>query len=147
MGLPMDKLSDNSGFTMMEMMLTLFVVSIILLISVNSIPDYNAGDKEEEIDNISYFFKAVQTKSIYKESAHTVLMDYENNKLVARSLERDEVYEYTMTACVLQSSGLKRFNYLSSGNTNAFGTINFNCQGEDVRFVFQIQKGQFRIER
>lgn len=132
---------------MMEMMLTLFVVSVILLISVNSIPDYKAGDKEAEINNISYFFKSVQTKSIHKGSAHTVLMDHENNKLISRSSEREEVYEYTLTNCILHSSGLKRFYYLSSGNTNAFGTISFNCQGEDVRFVFQIQKGQFRIER
>lgn len=143
----MDKLSENSGFTMMEMMLTLFVVSIILLISVNHIPDYNVEDKENEISNISYFFKAAQTRSIHKESAHTILMDHANNKLIARSLEREDVYEYALTTCRLQSSGLKRFNYLSSGNTNAFGTVIFNCGGEDVRFVFQIQKGQFRIER
>lgn len=131
----------------MEMMLTLFVVSIILLISVNSIPPYNAGDKEEEISNISYFFKAAQTRSIHQEKAHTVLIDHANNKLIARSLDREDIYEYSLTACRLKSGGLKRFNYLSSGNTNAFGTIIFNCSGEDVRFVFQIQKGQFRIER
>ena len=143
----MDKLGEVKGFTMMEMMLTLFVVSIILLLSVNSMPDYSAGDKEDEISNISYFFKAAQTRSIHKETAHTVLMDHANNKLIARSLDREDVYEYALTTCRLQSSGLKRFNYLSSGNTNAFGTVIFNCGGEDVRFVFQIQKGQFRIER
>lgn len=132
---------------MMEMMLTLFVVSIILLISVDTIPDYNAHNKEHEISNISYFFKAVQTRSIQQEKAHTVLMDHENNKLVARSLDRDDVYEYTLSTCRLKSSGLKRFNYLSSGNTNAFGTVTTDCGGEVVRFVFQIQKGQFRIER
>ncbi|WP_052256388.1 competence type IV pilus minor pilin ComGD [Salinicoccus sp. YB14-2] len=143
----MDKLKENKGFTMMEMMLTLFVVSIILLISVNTIPEYNAGDKEDEISNISYFFKAAQTRSIHQEKAHTVLIDHESNKLTVRSLDREDIYEYQLTACSLKSGGLKRFNYLSSGNTNAFGSVILNCGGEAVRFVFQIQKGQFRIER
>lgn len=143
----MDKLKENKGFTMMEMMLTLLVVSVILLISVNMIPDYNENDKETEISNISYFFKAAQTRSIQKEKAHTVLIDHMDHKLTVRSLDREDIYEYPLTTCRLKSGGLKRFNYLSSGNTNAFGAVIFNCSGEDVRFVFQIQKGQFRIER
>lgn len=132
---------------MIEMMLTLFVLSVILLISVNTIPDYNGGDKENEISNISYFFKAAQTRSIHQEKVHTVLIDHVNNKLTVRSEDRADIYEYQLTTCSLKSGGLKRFNYLSSGNTNAFGSVILNCSGEAVRFVFQIQKGQFRIEQ
>ncbi|WP_097038788.1 prepilin-type N-terminal cleavage/methylation domain-containing protein [Salinicoccus kekensis] len=141
------QLQGTSGFTMMEMMLTLAVVSIILLISVSALPDYDVLNTDDEISNISYFFKAAQTRTIYEESAHIVMMDHENNQLIARSSEGGDAYVYTLTACTLSANGLKRFMYIASGDTNAFGTVNLKCRGEDVRFVFQIQKGQFRIER
>lgn len=137
----------TSGFTMMEMMLTLAVVSIILLISVTAIPDYDVQDIDDEISNISYFFKAAQTRAIYEASAHIIIMDHENNRLIARSSRGHDIYQYEMNPCKLTASGLKRFMYMASGDTNAFGTINLKCRGEDVRIVFQIQKGQFRIER
>lgn len=142
-----EQLQAADGFTMMEMMLTLAVVSIILLISVSALPEYDVHDADDEINNISYFFKAAQTRTIYESSAHIVIMDHENNQLIARSTDGSDVYRYVLTACRLTANGLKRFTYMSSGDTNAFGTVNIKCSGEDVRFVFQIQKGQFRIER
>ncbi len=132
---------------MMERMLTLAVVSIILLVSVSAMPEYDIHNVDEEISNISYFFKAAQTRTIYEKSAHIIMMDHENNRLTARSSDGKTAYEYALTTCRLSANGLKRFIYMSSGDTSAFGTVNFKCRGEDVRFVFQIQKGQFRIER
>lgn len=137
----------TSGFTMMEMMLTLAVVSIILLISVTAIPDYDVQDIDDEISNISYFFKAAQTRAIYETSTHIIMMDSGNNRFIARTSEGHDIYQYEMTTCKLAANGMKRFMYLASGDTNAFGTIILKCRGEDVRIVFQIQKGQFRIER
>lgn len=138
---------ETSGFTMMEMMLTLFIVSIILLISVTAIPDYDVHDIDEELNNIAYFFQAAQTRAIYEKSAQIIMMDSDDHRLIARSTDGKKVHNYEMTACKLTDNGLKRFMYLASGDTNAFGSINLRCRGEVVRIVFQIQKGQFRIEK
>ncbi|WP_084669829.1 prepilin-type N-terminal cleavage/methylation domain-containing protein [Lacicoccus alkaliphilus] len=144
---PKEQAQGTSGFTMMEMMLTLFLVSIILLISVSTIPDYDVQDIDEELDSISYFFKAAQTRAIYEKSAHIMMMDHENNRLIARSFDGRNVSQHELNGCRLTANGLKRFMYMASGDTNAFGTINLKCGEEEVRIVFQIQKGQFRIER
>lgn len=143
----MVKQVGNKGFTMIEMMLTLFVVSIIALISFSFSHNDKFTHVDAEIESIQYFFQYAQTEAIDKQSRMIVMGYVVGNKLLLINAEGQIVDELILQHCTILSSGLNQFSYLQNGDTNAFGTFRLNCYGERVDFVFQIQKGRFRIER
>lgn len=48
----MDKQLENDGFTLVETMLTLFVVSILLFITIVHIPKFENNHSLDEVQNI-----------------------------------------------------------------------------------------------
>lgn len=132
---------------MMEVMLTLAIVSTLLLITANAIPENHEKLVEQEVDNIAFFFQVAQTNALNKKEAHLVELDRVDHRIVIKNGSGSTLEAYTLNKCKIIQGGLSRFMYKSSGDTDAFGTIRFDCMGEQVSFIFQIQKGRFRIER
>lgn len=132
---------------MIEMMLTLMIVSIILLVSIIHIPEHDTAETGYEVKNIAYVFQATQTRALQTESPHLVEMDYINQQILIKDSKGDRVNHYELKSCKLIRGGLTRFIYRSTGDTSAFGTLRFSCYGKPVSFIFQIQKGRFRIEQ
>ena len=143
----MGKLQKNDGFTMIEMILTLFIVSIILLSTVTYIPKFNKGNKDDEIKNIEYLFQNAQIRAKRFASAQYVEINHRQNKIVLMDYKNNYEKVYNLSYCSIYEGGLNEVIYYSSGNTSRFGTITLNCNGEIVKIIFQIQKGRYRIER
>lgn len=143
----MDKLQKNDGFTMIEMILTLFIVSIILLSTVTYIPKFNNGNTEDEIKNIEYLFQNAQIRAKRFGNAQYVEINHIQNKIVLMDYKSNYKKAYNLSYCSIYEGGLNEVIYYSSGNTSKFGTITLNCNGEIVKIIFQIQKGRYRIER
>lgn len=143
----MDKLQKNDGFTMIEMILTLFIVSIILLSTVTYIPKFNNGNTEDEIKNIEYLFQNAQIRAKRFGNAQYVEINHIQNKIVLMDYKSNYEKAYHLSYCSIYEGGLNEVIYYSSGNTSKFGTITLNCNGEIVKIIFQIQKGRYRIER
>ena len=142
----MAKRRDHSGFTMLEMLLTLFLVSSIILISVPHIPEYWHSSTEDELKNLSYLYQGAQMNALAKNQSFTVFMNYDKQTVEVRNRERHLVSHYSLTACRLEDYGLKQFTYRNNGDTSAFGTVYLSCDKDSVKFIFQILKGRFRIE-
>lgn len=132
---------------MIEVMLTLFIVSALLLISAQAIPENHKHTIDQEVENIAFFFQVAQTNALSKKEAHLVELDHVNHRITIKNGHGDSLEEYVLKSCKILQGGLPRFLYKSNGDTNAFGTIRLDCMGEHVSFIFQIQKGRFRIER
>ncbi|CAD2073787.1 hypothetical protein GCM10007275_04540 [Jeotgalicoccus coquinae] len=132
---------------MMEMMLTLFLVSIILSLSVPHLPVYRQNDTAGEIETISYVFQGAQMHAMAKKKSYTVMMDHANQSIIVRDKDRNPISNYELKVCVLQEYGMSQFVYRPNGDTSGFGTVQFLCKGKTVKFVFQIVKGRFRIEQ
>lgn len=145
--LPMAQQRGNSGFTMMEMMLTLALVSIILSITVPRIPEYRQNSTEDEIASISYLFQGAQMNAIASGEAFTISMNDDNYSIKVLDKKRRLISSYELKTCRLLDYGMKQFTYKTNGDTNAFGTVYLSCGKKEVKFVFQIQKGRFRIEQ
>ena len=143
----MDKLQKNDGFTMIEMILTLFIVSIILLSTVTYIPKFNNGNTEDEIKNIEYLFQNAQIRAKRFGNAQYVEINHIQNKIVLMDYKSNYKKAYNLSYCFIYEGGLNEVICYSSGNTSKFGTITLNCNGEIVKIIFQIQKGRYRIER
>src|SRR5699024_5800752 len=137
----------NDGFTMIEMILTLFIVSIILLSTVTYIPKFNNGNTEDEIKNIEYLFQNAQIRAKRFGNDQYVEINHIQNKIVLMDYKRNYKKAYNLSYCFIYEGRLNEVIYYSSGNTSKFGTITLNCNGEIVKIIFQIQKGRYRIER
>lgn len=142
----MVKLSGNSGFTLLESVLTLFVVSTVILVMMSHIHIEHDYSSDDEIDNIQYFFQYAQTSAMESQTRKVVFMYTAGESLMRLSSDGKIEEELTLDVCKIRANSMTRFSYLPSGDTNAFGTIRFDCGGRYVNFVFQIQKGRFRIE-
>ena len=70
---------------MMEMMLTLAVVSILLMLTVQSAPQNNAHTVDREVDNIAFFFQLAQTNALNTKQAHVVEFDRTKHRIVIKS--------------------------------------------------------------
>ena len=132
---------------MMEMMLTLMLVSIILSLSVPHLPVYRQNDTSEEIETISYVFQGAQMHAMAKSKTYTVFMDYDNQSITVQDKERKQISNYELKVCRLKEYGMSQFSYRPNGDTSGFGTVQFLCKDKTVKFVFQIVKGRFRIEQ
>lgn len=144
---PMEKpYAHRDGFTLLEMMLTLFIVSIILLIGVVSIPKYESGDTEGDIERISHFFYNAQTEAMASKDYNIVEIDRAGNTFHLRRRDGSILNSYTPESCQLKSGGLERIIFKPDGDANKFGTINFDCPDASIRFIFQIERGRFRVE-
>lgn len=143
----MVKQRENSGFTLLESVLTLSVVSTVVLVMMSHIHIHHEYSSDDEIENIQYFFQSAQTSAIKSEARKVVFAYTTSNSLMRLSSDGQIEEEMVLEVCTIRASSMTRFSYLPSGDTNAFGTMRFNCDDRDVNFIFQIQKGRFRIER
>lgn len=143
----MAKLLKSEGFTAIEMMLTLAIVSIILMVTVTHLPKYNETNFNNEIKNISYLFQYTQTNAIKTGQPHIVEIDYIKHRINIKDNSGKVLNNYPLTSCQFKRGGLERFIYKKNGDTTAFGTIRMTCAKKPVSFIFQIQKGRFRIEQ
>lgn len=137
----------NKGFSLLESMLTLFVVSLISFVALSEVHVSPNNMIDREIENISYFFHHAQTSSISSKERKVIFVYQPENEIMRISSEGSIEETIALEFCLIKQNSLSRFSYLPSGDTNAFGTIRFNCDGKDVNFIFQIQKGRFRIEQ
>ncbi|WP_052108776.1 prepilin-type N-terminal cleavage/methylation domain-containing protein [Jeotgalicoccus saudimassiliensis] len=143
----MAKQQESNGFTMMEMMLTLLLVSIILSLSVPHLPVYRQNDTGDEIETVSYVFQGAQMHAMATGRSYTVLMDYDKQSIDVVDPDRKIISQYKLKACTLAEEGMSRFSYRPNGDTSGFGTVYLSCSGRTVKFIFQIVKGRFRIEQ
>ncbi|MFC3418122.1 prepilin-type N-terminal cleavage/methylation domain-containing protein [Salinicoccus hispanicus] len=137
----------NDGFTMLEMMLTLSIISILLLISVASMPTGDDRSIDQEIDTIGYLFQSAQTDAMSAARQRIISMDPIRQKIQMRTHEGKIIRTYPLETCTLKQGGLERIIFKPDGDTDKFGTISLDCLGTHVSYVFQIQRGRFRIER
>lgn len=142
----MDKQRDSDGFTAIEMMLTLMIVSILIMVTVIHIPKHKDINNDEVL-NIGYLFQSAQTSAISEKTPHIVEVDYINHRLNVKDSKGKSINSLNLDSCQLKRGGLDRFIYRQNGDTSAFGTIRMTCSGNPVSFIFQINNGRFRVEQ
>ena len=143
----MAKLSAHKGFTMLEMLLVLFIVSILMSLTFIKLPIYNSHSQEDEIQNISYLLQGTQMSALSNQQSYTVSFHKYNNTITVRDSSRKVIKNYTLKVCKLNDYGLTSYSYKKNGDTTAFGTVYLSCQKKNIRIIMQIQKGRFRIEQ
>lgn len=137
----------NNGFSLMESMLTLFIVSLISFVVMIQMPSDSGSLVDREIENIRYFFHNAQISAIEKGERNVIFVYQVANEIMRINSDGTIEESIVLDQCTIKTNSMTRFSYLPNGDTNAFGTIRLNCSNRDVNFIFQIQKGRFRVEQ
>ncbi|CAD2075957.1 prepilin-type N-terminal cleavage/methylation domain-containing protein [Phocicoccus pinnipedialis] len=141
-----DKRFGNDGFTLLESMLTLFVVSILLFIVIIHIPGFEGNHSSDEVQNIKYFLEKKQFDAMLKESLIFIRIDYKSNQIITLDMKDNTTEILEINSCILKQGSLTQFSFNSKGDSSAFGTIYVSCENKTSKLIFQIQKGRLRIE-
>lgn len=136
----------NKGFTLIEMIFVMFILSLIILITMNV--TVNSVDKVGLTNGIADFetkLEYLETKSLstkkpilvwFKPDADKIFYQIEKNNIQTLSLYKGRI------------SKDNKFNTLvfdGEGNTNQFGTLKLNFNNKNYKVVFRIEKGRYKI--
>lgn len=128
---------DKSGFTMIETLFVLMIMSLLFCLSMNvHIPTKNESIRIDEIKRFLYLAKL--TAMVQKEKVTVTFSSddicYEwNNALQVLKLDEDDSFEeHQMT-----------FN--ANGNIQGAKTLTFYCKEKTYNFVYQIGSGTFYV--
>jgi competence protein ComGD len=142
-------MNNNNGFTLIEMMIVLCIltaVTSIVFVSYQSLHERQQTERFfEQLKKDLYF---AQQTAMIENTGIQVLFDQKNDNykvtkstipILERSYDSDILIESG-------SLGLKVV-YLSSGNISEPGTINIKTGGDTYDLVFQLGRGRFHIEK
>src|SRR5699024_4398049 len=131
----MEKLSAHKGFTVLEMLLVLFIVSILMSLTFIKLPIYNSHSQEDEIQNISYLLQGTQMSALSNQQSYTVSFHKYNNTITVRDSSRKVIKNYTLKVCNLNDYGLTSYSYKKNRDTTGFGTVQISRDTKNITIM------------
>src|SRR5699024_3701361 len=116
----MEKLSAHKGFTMLEMLLVLFIVSILMSLTFINLTAYNSHSQHDEIQNIYYLLQHTQMSALSNQQSYSVSYHKYNNTITVMDSSRKVIKNYTFKVCKLNDYVLTSYSYKKNGDTTAF---------------------------
>ncbi|MGE6259002.1 competence type IV pilus minor pilin ComGD [Heyndrickxia sporothermodurans] len=142
-------MKNNNGFTLVEMLIVLLIFSLLLLIggySVNAL----RGTLERDVffNQLEADLYYVQNYAINRHESVFVQFYPFYDRYTVTSINTKEVL---LSRQLPSSIGMMEGSFTSyiitpDGNTNKFGTIKFKRNRTEIRLIFNIGRGRFRIE-
>lgn len=138
---------NEEGFTLIEMLLVLYIVLLTSSLSVHAI----SGISEKR--SVDQFFQqlmldvqSAQATAIEKKS--TVTIRFLSNKVEASVAAEGAVifeYEFPENITFIQLSNLKTIIINANGNIRDFGRLKFNTPFGQIHLILNIQEGRMRL--
>ena len=145
------KSSDEQGFTLIEALITLFLISLL-----TSLPYYHSKQSAISIEE-DMFFSSVEAEmnkmQLYAITSGLRTQVIFTSQAVFFNVPGDSEHPYTSRLDYPETVSKIRndtflFNFLHyTGRTNKFGNITFNLSKGELSIVFQISNGRYRIQR
>ncbi|TFD92276.1 competence type IV pilus minor pilin ComGD [Jeotgalibacillus sp. R-1-5s-1] len=148
----METRHKESGFTLIEVMIVLLVLSIFIVIasSVSVTADRNLAESfENQLSQDLHYaqLKAITDKTYIQfqllpaESRYVIRMGTGVSGKILLERRIPEQVEFN------SNSSLQSFRYTPVGNTNTFGSMRFFVNGDHLAFHFYLARGRFTIEK
>ncbi|GIN85494.1 competence protein ComGD [Heyndrickxia sporothermodurans] len=142
-------MKNNNGFTLVEMLVVLLIFSLLLLFggySVNAL----RGTLERDVffNQLEADLYYVQNYAINRHESVFVQFYPFYDRYTVTSINTKEVLlnrQLPSTIDMMEGS-FTSYIITPDGNTNKFGTIKFKRNQTEIRLIFNIGRGRFRIE-
>lgn len=137
---------NNKGFTLIEMIIVLSILSIIVLITIHI--SINSVDKLGLTNGINDFetkLEYIETKSLstkqpilvwFKPNSHKIQYQTNNGDIQSINLYKGKVSKDNKFTTLV---------YDGKGNINQFGTLKLDFNNKHYLVIFRIDKGRYRI--
>ncbi|MBS4199657.1 prepilin-type N-terminal cleavage/methylation domain-containing protein [Bacillus sp. FJAT-49732] len=140
---------EQNGFTLLEILIVLSVLTIILSISFFSLKSFWATMQK------NMFLNQVQSDIYF---AHSYAINREDTILfrfsrishqyeaVSRDTNKVLINKKLPAAIRIEETNLPSFYITPDGNVSNFGTMMLNVNGKTVKITFYIGRGRFLVE-
>ncbi|WP_141749216.1 competence type IV pilus minor pilin ComGD [Globicatella sp. HMSC072A10] len=133
---------NNRGFTLVEMLIHLIIISFLILLIIK-IPHRQIANQIENrlfVDQLVAQLNYTQQKALFHNKRYTVTFDQSRQEVRFndRNLQLPETLYFNQTFI---------FDYLANGRVNQFRTVTlYNDEGPRVKIVFQLGSGKFVVQ-
>ncbi|AVQ33087.1 prepilin-type N-terminal cleavage/methylation domain-containing protein [Staphylococcus muscae] len=140
-------LHHKQGFTLIEMLIVLSVISISLFIVIrHSTEIYSPNNLDDQIKLLTSKIDYYQSRAIKEKQ--TVLMvfrpDRNNIRIVFQKYHKD-IFVPLSPLHLDMNSNLHTLAFNSDGEIMKFGRLNFKYHSESFSIIFHIEQGRYRI--
>ncbi len=130
---------QNNGFSMVEMLLVVVIMSVITMLTISFIPIVDTNQEIHEL--ISNYIYTCQELSMMQRMK--VILNFESNRIIATSND-NQLTKIELPNKLYFYNNAISFN--SSGNIDRGNTIMFDYNDKQTRIIFQLGSGRFRFE-
>ncbi|MEI5908092.1 competence type IV pilus minor pilin ComGD [Bacillus spongiae] len=139
--------NSQAGFTLLETLFVLFMVSIIFSLATFSFQAFQSQSKQRQfIHQLTIDLYEAQTYAIHYETA--VYVQFYSHKYHVKTQGGKLLFVRQLPEnSSVQSNSFNSFTFYPNGNTNRFGTIKFQIENQTIKCTFFIGKGRFYVEK
>lgn len=137
---------NNKGFTLIEMVIVLSILSIIVLITIHI--SINSVDKFGLTSGINDFetkLEYLETKSL--STKQPILVWFKpNSTKIQYQINKGSIYSINLyKGKISKDNKFTTLVYDGEGNINQFGTLKLEFNNKRYLVIFRIEKGRYRI--
>ncbi len=143
------KVKDSGGYTLVEMLVVLMIVSVILTWTFISFSPLKASfEKNLFLSQIQADLYYLQSYAINHQEGIMFDLYPTSNKYVALTMTGKRILSRTFPPYVqfVQSNKIRSLMFYPNGHTNRFGSMYFFVGNSKVSLTFHIGEGRFYVE-
>ncbi|KRG15627.1 competence type IV pilus minor pilin ComGD [Lederbergia galactosidilytica] len=140
---------SNKGFTLLEMLIVLSVLSIVLLFSIFTYQSFSETmQRRLFITQLEADLYYAHAHAINRKVRVQIQFSPSNRQyVVVNTGTKETLLQRKFPSTIyIQKSNLTSFTINENGNISNFGTINFQQNQHTIKLTFYIGKGRFSIE-
>jgi competence protein ComGD len=140
---------EEKGYTLVEMLLVLFMTGILLTWVVFSVnPTKVSTDEKVFVSQLQSDLAYVQSYAFRYQIPVRLTFYPENGSYIAKNVLNETLFNRKLQeGFEIKSSTLYDITFYPNGNTNRFGSINFARGGTKYQLTFQIGQGRYYVQK
>ncbi|WP_425255839.1 competence type IV pilus minor pilin ComGD [Mammaliicoccus sciuri] len=139
-------INDNKGFTLVEMIIVLSIISIIFMVTMYlSINALARSGLNNGIDDFETKLEFLETKSLSQKQPILVWFKPNSDKIFYQ-IERNQIQTISLyKGRISKNNEFTTLVFDGEGNINQFGTLKVEFNDKNYHVIFRIEKGRYRI--
>ncbi len=143
-------IQSNKGFTLLEIMFVVVVLSVILSIALIQVkPTWDWLQKKMFISQIQSDLYYAHSYAINRKETVVIRISEAKNEYEARASSSNHLlfHRSIPRPIHITQSNLNHFHLTPQGTISNFGTVQFTSNGQSFKLTFHIGRGRFIVQQ